>query len=127
MAAKDRILEEIQRTREDMAMQLNSVGVSGFASHGPMSGAAWDMVIRSDPADVLRSQPILDLVELPNVPSNELLIKGIFEHQGSSVPLVDARIPLSFNLVGKPTDACALIVDIEGVQVGLIIGGVTQA
>ena len=109
-------------------MQFSSVGLPGFASHGPEAGAAWDMVIRSDPADVLRSKEILDLVELPDVPSNELLIKGMFTtNRGGSVPLVDARIPLSFNLAGKPANACALIVDIEGVEVGLIIGDAAPA
>ena len=109
-------------------MQYNSVGIPGFSGQGPLAGAAWDMVIRANPADILKSKPILDLVELSDVPSNQLLIKGIVMHDGGSVPLVDARLPLSFNLAGKGnTNAYALIVDVEGVEVGLIIGDVVAS
>lgn len=112
-------------------MEYNSSlnrGLSGFSSQGPDADAAWDLVIRSDPAGILKSKPILDLVELGDVPSNQLLIKGIFtSQQGGSVPLVDARVPLSFSPPDRPSKACALIVDVEGVEVGLIIGDVLTA
>jgi chemotaxis signal transduction protein len=109
-------------------MEYNGMGHYGLTGQGTGAEAAWDLVIRSDPAGILKSKPILDLVELVDVPSNELLVKGIFTtHRGDSVPLVDARIPLSFSLAGKPANACALIVDVEGMEVGLIIGDVMTA
>jgi hypothetical protein len=46
---------------------------------------------------------------------------------GGHVPLVDARMPLSLGLAGQSENVCALIVDIEGVEVGLIVGGVASA
>jgi hypothetical protein len=103
-------------------MLFESAGISGFGSQGSLAGAAWGMVIRSAPGEILKSKPILDLIQLSDVPSNQLLIKGIFVHRGGSVPLVDARVPLSFSLAGKAESACALIVDVEGIQVGLIVG-----
>ena len=102
-------------------------GIPGFADQGPLAGAAWDMVIRADPSDILKSKPILDLVELGGIPSNHLLIKGMVVRGSGHVPLVDARMPLSLGLAGRADNVCALIVDIEGVEVGLIVGGVVSA
>jgi chemotaxis signal transduction protein len=103
------------------------VGIPGFATQGPLAGAAWDMVIRANPSDILNSKPILDLVELGGIPSNHLLIKGVVVRDSGHVPLVDARIPLSLGLAGRAETVYALIVDIEGVEVGLIVGGVVSA
>ncbi len=101
--------------------------IPGFADQGPLAGAAWDMVIRANPSDILKSKPILDLVELSGIPSNHLLIKGMVVRGSGHVPLVDARMPLSLGLAGQSENVCALIVDIEGVEVGLIVGGVVSA
>jgi chemotaxis signal transduction protein len=108
-------------------MENYTGGIPGFADHGPLAGAAWDMVIRANPSDILKSKPILDLVELSGIPSNHLLIKGMVVRGGGHVPLVDARMPLSLGLAGQSENVCALIVDIEGVEVGLIVGGVVSA
>ena len=102
-------------------------GISGFADQGPLAGAAWDMVIRANPADILNSKPILDLVELAGIPSNQLLVKGMVLRGSGHVPLVDARMPLSFGLASRSENVYALIVDVEGVEVGLIVGGVVSA
>jgi len=102
-------------------------GIPGFTNQGPLAGAAWDMVIRANPSDILKSKPILDLVELAGIPSNHLLIKGMVVRDSGNVPLVDARMPLSLGLAGRAETVYALIVDIEGVEVGLIVGGVVSA
>ncbi len=102
-------------------------GIPGFTDQGPMAGAAWDMVIRANPSDILKSKPILDLVELAGIPSNHLLVKGMVLRGSGHVPLVDARMPLSLRLAGRSENVYALIVDIEGVEVGLIVGGVVSA
>lgn len=44
-------------------------------------------------ASMLRGE-ILDAMSLTQVPRNDLLIKGIFETQGESIPLVDVRTQL---------------------------------
>jgi chemotaxis signal transduction protein len=102
-------------------------GIPGFANQGPLAGAAWDMVLRADPSDILKSKPILDLVELPGIPSNHLLVKGMVMRGSGHVPLVDARMPLSLGLANRSQDVYALIVDLGGVEVGLIVGGVVSA
>jgi chemotaxis signal transduction protein len=108
-------------------MEEYTGGIPGFADLGPLAGAAWDMVIRANPSDILKSKPILDLVELSGIPNNHLLIKGIVMRSSGHVPLVDARMPLSLGLANRSESAYALIVDIEGVEVGLIIGAVVSA
>jgi len=107
-------------------MEEHTAGIPGFANQGPLAGAAWDMVIRADPSDIIKSKPILDLVELAGIPSNHLLIKGVVVRDSGHVPLVDARMPLSLGLASR-SNVYALIVDIEGVEVGLIVGGVASA
>ncbi len=108
-------------------MEYHGEGMGSFAGHGQMAGAAWDIVLRADPADILKSKPILDLVELSDIPSNPLHIKGVVLRGTGHVPLVDARMPLSFGRAGRGGNAHALIVDIEGVEVGLIVGEVMVA
>lgn len=95
-----------------------------------MASAAWDIVLKADPADILKTKPILDLVELSDIPSNPLLVKGVVLRGTGHVPLVDARMPLSFGWASgadRAGNAHALIVDIEGVEVGLIVGEVMAA
>ena len=118
----------VREPRKGIARQCNSAGLPGFGGQGPLAGAAWDMVIRSNPAEILKSKPILDLVELSDVPSNDLLIKGVFSRKGGgNVPLLDTRVPLASSMKDQAADACALIVDVEGAEVGMIIGEVKSA
>jgi len=108
-------------------MEYQGEGMASFAAHGRLSSAAWDIVLQANPADILKSKPILDLVELPDIPSNPLLVKGVVLRSAGHVLLVDVRMPLSFGQAGQGCNAHALIVDIEGVEVGLIVGEVMVA
>ncbi len=93
-----------------------------FAGCGKMGNAAWDIVLQASPVDILKSKPILDLLELSDIPSNHLLVKGVVLRGKGHVPLIDTRMPLSVGPDGGKGIAHALIVDVEGVEVGLIVG-----
>ncbi|HUS92150.1 MAG TPA: chemotaxis protein CheW [Phycisphaerae bacterium] len=70
---------------------------------------------------VLHPTQIVGLTELPSVPSSAMLIKGMLEAPGSSIPLVDLRMKLTADLSQATKAALALIIDLEGAEVGLII------
>ena len=103
-------------------MEYQGESVERFAGRGKMANAAWDLVLQANPADILKSKPILELVELSDMPSNHLLVKGVVLRGKGHVPLIDTRMPLSVGPDGGKGSAHALIVDVEGVEVGLIVG-----
>jgi len=69
----------------------------------------------------LESQHILDFMELPDVPRSTLLVKGVLEGSGKSIPLVDLRMKLGAAPEGATDAASALIVDLRGAEIGLIL------
>ena len=75
----------------------------------------------------LESRQILDIMELPDVPRSTLLVKGMLEGSGKAIPLVDLRMRLDAASCGGAEPASAIIVDLEGSEVGLIVDTVSQA
>ncbi len=108
-------------------MEYRGEGLVSFSGQSHVASAAWDLVLQANPVDILSSKPITDLVELPDIPSNPLLVKGVVTRPGGNVPLVDARMPLSLSCDDVESSAHALTVGIEGVGVGLIVGDVMGA
>ena len=47
-----------------------------------------------DLKEIVNSREIMDLMDLPPVPQNALLVKGVLESAGKSIPLMDLRIRL---------------------------------
>jgi hypothetical protein len=74
-----------------------------------------------DPAEVLSSRPIRDIMALPAVPKNTLLFKGVLDCGGKAILLMDTRIDLSASGHGSGGPACVLFVDLDGVELGLIV------
>lgn len=73
------------------------------------------------PNTVLEAQQILGMMELPDVPNSPLLVKGMLQGQGESIPLVDLRVRLEAASAVGSRSASAIIVELEGSQVGLIV------
>ena len=82
---------------------------------------------RLDLAGTLESQQIIAVMELPEVPRSTLLVKGILESQGRSIPLVDLRMALDASISGSTDAATALIVDVGGTEIGLIVARAPEA
>jgi purine-binding chemotaxis protein CheW len=74
-----------------------------------------------DAVEILKSRQILDMMELPEVPRNRLLVKGVLESPEKSIPLMDTRVNLTAASSYTKDKACAVIVDVGGVEVGLIL------
>jgi chemotaxis signal transduction protein len=89
-------------------VQLAEAAPDGFL------GGRWDM------NEILESRQILEIMDLPRVPQNTRLIKGVLETVGKSIPLIDLRIKLGLRTPESQDTACALIVDVGGVEIGLI-------
>jgi len=103
-------------------MEYQGERMERFAGRAQMADAAWDLVLQANPVDILNSKPILDLLELPDIPSNRLLIKGVVHRGNGHVPLIDTRMPFSHGRPELAGQAHALIVEVEGVEIGLIVG-----
>lgn len=108
-------------------MEYQGERMERFAGRGQMVDAAWDLVLQANPVDILKSKPILELLELSDIPSNQLLVKGVVQRGSGHVPLIDTRMPFSSGRSEPAGKAHALIVDVEGVEVGLIVGDLMVA
>ena len=82
---------------------------------------------RLGPNTVLEARQIIGMMELPNVPNSELLVKGMLEGQGAAIPLVDLRMKLDATSAAGSRSASAIIVDFDGNQVGLIVDADCEA
>ncbi|MFP4105319.1 MAG: hypothetical protein ACLFVU_04425 [Phycisphaerae bacterium] len=70
---------------------------------------------------ILSSADIVDLIELPSVPRNKLPVKGFLSTAGAEIPLVDLSCEMSAGDCRKSRPASAIIVDIDGTELGLIL------
>ena len=77
--------------------------------------------------DLLNCREIVSLLKLPEVPSNACLVKGVLEAQHKSIPLMDLRVKLGAADPRSCGPACALILDVHGTEVGLIVDLPTEA
>ena len=80
-----------------------------------------------DPAEILGSRQILHMMELPEVPRNTLLIKGVLESEAKPILLMDTRVNLTASNPYRTDRACAIVVDMGGTAVGLILDGAPEA
>lgn len=80
-----------------------------------------------DALEVLHSQQILHMMELPEVPRNTRLIKGVLESGARLIPLMDTRVSLNAPSSHMTDRACVVIVDLGGVMVGLILDSGLEA
>jgi len=103
------VLGQIGINVQNATVSLAEAAPDGFL------GGRWDL------NEILQSRQILEIMELPSVPNNERLIKGVLETIGKSIPLMDLRIKLGAGDLYGNSAACALVVDLGGVEVGLIV------
>jgi len=75
-----------------------------------------------DVSEILKCRQIVGMMEVQGVPSSTLLVKGILEGEGKTIPLVDLRMKLGATHIGRTDDASVLIVLADGREVGLMVG-----
>jgi len=80
-----------------------------------------------DAVEILKSLQILDLIELTFVPSSPMLVKGVLEVDGRSIPLMDLRIKLEAPGPCRTDAAAAIIVQVGEAEVGLIVDTAPEA
>ncbi len=97
----------------------------GFSGALQATGGALPEAL--DPAEVLASRPIRDIMSLPSVPRNALLFKGVLDCGGKAILLMDTRVDLSAGGQRSGEPAYALFVDLDGVEVGLIVAAGPEA
>jgi len=70
---------------------------------------------------ILEAGPILNSIRLLDVPRNSLLVKGVLTAPNKSILLMDMRLSLSGWPTSKTDPAIAVIVEVAGKEVGLIL------
>lgn len=78
-------------------------------------------------ADVLKSRHVIDLMELPEVPRNRLLVKGVLESGSGVIPLMDLRVNFAAASPTGSESACALILNVGGDEIGVIVDRAPEA
>jgi hypothetical protein len=94
-----------------------------YARKSPLRGARG----LRNAADIFNSWKIKDLVQLAGVPRNDFLVKGAIEVHGREILLVDLRVSLMAADPAQTDAATAVIVELGGTEVGLIIDPSCQA
>lgn len=72
---------------------------------------------------VIEIVAVSPITKVPNVPN---YIKGIINLRGKIVPVIDVRLKFCQPEKEHDDKTCLIIVDIEGMHVGLIVGGVAE-
>lgn len=89
--------------------------------HQPHSPPMEMAICGYDIRQIVGSQGIQGLVELRGVPSNALLMKGLLEVNGKTIPLMDLRVGLGTGASARWGAAAVLIVKMAWREVGLIL------
>lgn len=107
----DQILEEVIENEEDTQRDKYLI----FSMGNEYYGIDIKYVI-----EIIGIEPITEVPELPNY------IKGVINLRGKIIPVMDVR--LKFKKEPKEYDdrTCIIVVDIEGVSIGLIIDRVIE-
>jgi len=75
--------------------------------------------------DILQVQEILKVLKITKLPKSEAHILGVMDLRGKVIPIVD--LGKKFGVISDLSDASrAIVVDIEGKQVGLAIDSVSH-
>ena len=82
---------------------------------------------RWDVNEIVKAEEILGLMELPHVPQNRMLVKGVLESPGKMIPLMDLRVRLTAAGTRDDDRAAALVVNVGGSEIGLILDGSSTA
>ena len=96
----------------------------GHPSHRTTGGAIESLI---DRFHLIESREIVDLMELREVPSNGRLVKGMLHQRNRDIPLLDLRLQLGAAAARGCGPASVLVVDAGGVNLGLILAGISQA
>lgn len=70
--------------------------------------------------EIIGIQPITEVPELPEY------IKGIINLRGKIIPVMDIRLRFKKESLGYNDRTCVIVIDIEGVLIGLIVDQVSE-
>ena len=74
---------------------------------------------------ILKVRDIIELVDITAVPQMPCYIKGVINHRGKSVPVIDLRTKFSLPQVKYTRQSCIIIMDVGG-MVGTIVDSVQE-
>jgi purine-binding chemotaxis protein CheW len=73
---------------------------------------------------------ILEMVPVTTIPHTPIFVKGIINHSGGVLPVVDARLKLGFDEQAYDINTCIVVLEIPGdgeaEQVGIIVDAARQ-
>lgn len=76
--------------------------------------------------EILRVREIIGLMEITDVPRTPDYVKGVINLRGKIIPVVDLRLKFEFTAFEATRETCVVVVDIGGVQTGLIVDKVAE-
>jgi purine-binding chemotaxis protein CheW len=76
--------------------------------------------------DIYRVQSIIPMLQVTAVPGTPSFIEGIINLRGALVPVVDLRRRFDLPLAAEGQKRVVVIVELEGLQVGMIVDKVTE-
>lgn len=72
---------------------------------------------------------VTDIIEIPEltvIPKLPAYIKGLMNHRGKALPVIDFRKRMGFADIKYSDRSCVIVVEVEGLQAGIIVDMVSD-
>jgi purine-binding chemotaxis protein CheW len=76
--------------------------------------------------EILKVREIIGLMESTTVPQTPDYMKGVINLRGKVIPVIDLRLKFSMPEVEYTQETCIIVVDVDGVQAGIIVDSVSE-
>ncbi len=76
--------------------------------------------------EILKVREIIGLMESTTVPQTPDYIKGVINLRGKVIHVIDLRLKFSMPEVEYTQETCIIVVDVDGVQAGIIVDSVSE-
>lgn len=77
--------------------------------------------------DVSRISRVLDLQKITNVPQTPNYMKGVFNHMGNVVPVVDLKLKFKLGETVESIDTCIIVMEMTFSEESTVIGMMADA
>lgn len=76
--------------------------------------------------EILKVQEIIGMMNVTNVPRASTFIRGVINLRGKVIPIVDLRLKFGMESVNQTEEACIIVVQAQGVEMGLVVDRVSE-
>jgi purine-binding chemotaxis protein CheW len=76
--------------------------------------------------DILKVKEIIGVINITKVPGTPEYIMGVINLRGKIIPTIDLRMKIGFEYREYDDRTCIIIVEIEGIMVGVIVDRVEE-